>query len=116
MEQVHAREDLLPGTAGPALRVRLGGGDSVGPQLRGRHDPAPAVGQVVQGAGESGVLWFMTGRFPCLVRRVTVVTRSSTNQDKLVLKDACSDAENQPKTPWSLRCGPGVTARITRIR
>ncbi|GGQ64247.1 hypothetical protein GCM10010261_03240 [Streptomyces pilosus] len=72
--------------------------------------PAP-VDRWCGGRGESGVLWFMTRNFPRPDRPGTPVTRPSTNKDKPVLKDACSDTEN----PWSVRVrarGYGLIARV----
>ncbi|GDY74229.1 hypothetical protein SAV31267_037140 [Streptomyces avermitilis] len=107
MEQVHAREDLLPGAARPALLVRLGGRDSVGAQLGRGQDPALRVGQVVEGAGESGVLWFMKRGFPRPIRPLTAVTRPSTIRDKVTLKYGRSTAERG----WS----GGETVRVTAL-
>lgn len=108
MQQEHARQELLPGPAGPALLVRLGGRDAVHPQLGGGQYPALYVRQVAEGAGarESGVLWVMTPAFPCPIRPLTAVTRLSTIPDKLALKCKRSSAERR----WSIR---GLRGRVT---
>src|SRR5690606_30698562 len=57
VEQDDTGQQLLPGTAGAALLVRLGGRHAVGAQLGGGQHPAADVGEVVQGAGgERGVV------------------------------------------------------------
>ncbi|GAA3831952.1 hypothetical protein GCM10022206_82840 [Streptomyces chiangmaiensis] len=57
MQQVHARQELLPGAAGPAVLGGLGCGHTVGAQLcRGQH-PALNLRQMTEGAGgERGVV------------------------------------------------------------
>ena len=79
MQQEHARQDLLPGAAGPALLVRLGRGDTLRAQLRGRQHPARGVREATEGAGgERGVV----GHDPEVPAPAPPVNRCYTLVDK----------------------------------
>ncbi|GGX50781.1 hypothetical protein GCM10010358_00340 [Streptomyces minutiscleroticus] len=57
MQQDDARQDLLPGAAGPAPLGGLGGGDAAPAELGGGQHPLPYVGQPAKGVGgERGVV------------------------------------------------------------
>lgn len=93
VEQVHAGQELLPGAVRSALLVQGRGVDPVRLELGGAQDALPAVVEVLEGPGDSGVLWFMTRPFPAPAGPLTAVTRSSTKRDKPALKYGRSTAE-----------------------